>query len=92
MGDVTISVPDELLHRARLAGLNLSRVTAIAIIEELRRQEEIAALDAFVDEIDTGLGRQPQRGPTRPPAPWETEPFPERPAPPWPPEGSGGSS
>jgi Post-segregation antitoxin CcdA len=92
MGDVTISVPDELLHRARLAGLNLSRVTAIAIIEELRRQEELAALDAFVDEIDTGLGRQPQRRPTRPPAPWEIEPLPERPAPPWPPEGSGGSS
>ena len=79
-------MPDELLFRARQAGLNLSRVAAIAIIEELRRQEEMAALDAFVEEIDAGLGRRPERRPPRPRAAWESEPFPERPAPPWPPE------
>ncbi|MBO0748025.1 MAG: type II toxin-antitoxin system CcdA family antitoxin [Acidimicrobiaceae bacterium] len=89
MGDVTITVPDELLYRARQAGLNLSRVTAIAIIEELRRQEDLAALDAFVDEIDAGLGRPPQRERLRPTAAWESEPLPERPAPEWPPDGGG---
>lgn len=82
-------MPDELLYRARQAGLNLSRVAAIAIIEELQRQEQLAALDAFVDEIDSGLGRRPDRQPPRPKAAWESEPLPERPAPPWPPEGSG---
>jgi hypothetical protein len=89
MGQITISVPDELLYRARLAGLNISRLSAFAIIEELDRQAQIEALDAYVNEIDAGLGRTPPRSPTRPPAPWETEPLQNRPAPgpPGPPEG-----
>jgi hypothetical protein len=80
MGQVTITVPDELLQQAQMAGLNLSRLAAIAIIEELERQAHIEALDAFVDEIDAGLGRSPSRQPPRPKAPWETEPLPDRPA------------
>ncbi len=84
MGQVTVTVPDELLQQAQLAGLNLSRLTAFAIIEELRRQAELQALDAFVDDIDAGLGRSPAKPPTRPKAPWETEPLPDRPARPHP--------
>jgi hypothetical protein len=80
MGQVTISVPDELLLQAQMAGLNLSRLAAFAIIEELGRQAQLEALDAYVDEIDAGLGRSPAKPPARPKAPWETEPLPDRPA------------
>lgn len=81
MGQVTISVPDELIYRAQMAGLNLSRLAAIAILQELDRQAHLEALDAYVDEIDAGLGRTPKRRPVTPPAAWETEPLQERPAP-----------
>jgi hypothetical protein len=82
MGDVTVSIPDELLYRAQLAGLNLSRLAAIAILDELGRQAQLEALDAYVDQIDAGLGRTPGGPRPRPSQPWETEPLQNRPAPP----------
>jgi post-segregation antitoxin (ccd killing protein) len=41
-----ITLPDELLERARAAGLNVSRVSAAALSEALDRRTRIAALDS----------------------------------------------
>jgi post-segregation antitoxin (ccd killing protein) len=59
MARVNITVPDALLEQARAAGLNVSRVAASALLEELDRRAKIAALDAYLDELDAGLGAVP---------------------------------
>ena len=56
MARVNITVPDELLSRARTAGLNVSRLAASAVAEELDRLAKIAELDAYLAELDTELG------------------------------------
>lgn len=53
---VTITIPDELLARTRAAGLNVSRVAASALSEELDRRAKIAALDSYLRELDAALG------------------------------------
>jgi post-segregation antitoxin CcdA len=59
MARVNITVPDELLERARAAGLNVSRLAASAVAEELDRRAKIAALDSYLAELDTELGPLP---------------------------------
>lgn len=59
MARVNITVPDDLLQRARLAGLNVSRVSAVALAEELDRRAKIAALDSYLRELDDELGPIP---------------------------------
>ena len=59
MARVTITVPDELLARATAAGLNLSHVTAVALVEELERQAKRAELDAYLAELENELGPVP---------------------------------
>jgi post-segregation antitoxin (ccd killing protein) len=56
MARVNITVPDELLSRARAAGLNVSRLAAAAVAEELDRRAKIAELDAYLAELDAQLG------------------------------------
>lgn len=56
MARVNISVPDDLVERARAAGLNVSRLAAAALSEELDRRAKLAALDAYLDELDAELG------------------------------------
>lgn len=56
MARVNITVPDELLQRARAAGLNISRVSAVALAEELGRRAKIAALDSYLRELDAEQG------------------------------------
>lgn len=56
MARVNISVPDELLDRARAAGLNVSRLAAGALAEELDRQTKIAELDRYLGELEAELG------------------------------------
>ena len=56
MARVNITLPDDLLARARAAGLNLSRVSAAALAEELDRRAKIAALDEYLRELDAELG------------------------------------
>jgi hypothetical protein len=56
MARVNITIPDELLGRARAAGLNVSRVTAEALTEDLDRRARIAALDDYLCELDAALG------------------------------------
>ena len=56
MARVNITVPDELLEHARAAGLNVSRLASAALAEELDRLAKIAALDAYLAELDAELG------------------------------------
>jgi len=56
MARVNITVPDELLQQARAAGLNVSRLAASALSEELDRRAKIAELDAYLAELDAELG------------------------------------
>ena len=60
MARVNITIPDELLEHARAAGLNVSRLAAAALAEELDRRAKIAALDAYLAELDAELGPVPQ--------------------------------
>lgn len=60
MARVNITIPDELLEHARAAGLNVSRLAAAALVEELDRRAKIAALDAYLAELDAELGPIPQ--------------------------------
>jgi post-segregation antitoxin (ccd killing protein) len=53
---VNITVPDDLLDRARLAGLNVSRVAALALAEELERRAKVAEPDAYLSGLDAELG------------------------------------
>jgi post-segregation antitoxin (ccd killing protein) len=56
MARVNITVPDELLSRARAVGLNVSRLASSAVAEELDRLSKIAELDAYLAELDAELG------------------------------------
>ena len=56
MARVNITVPDELLERARAAGLNVSRLSATALSEELDRRDKIVALDTYLQDLDVELG------------------------------------
>jgi len=56
MSRVNITVPDELLARARAAGLNVSRLAASALAEELDRRAKLAELDAYLADLDAELG------------------------------------
>lgn len=56
MARVNITVPDELLERARTAGLNVSRVAAAALADELDRRAKIAELDAYLADLEAELG------------------------------------
>lgn len=57
---VNITIPDELLERARTAGLNVSRLAAAALAEELDRQAKMAAFDAYLAEMDAEFDPVPE--------------------------------
>jgi post-segregation antitoxin (ccd killing protein) len=61
MARVNITVPDELLRQARAAGLNVSRLAAAALAEEIDRQAKITELDAYLAALDAELGTVSQR-------------------------------
>ncbi len=56
MSRVNITVPDEVIVRAKAAGLNVSRVATSALVEELDRRSKIDALDAYLAELERELG------------------------------------
>jgi hypothetical protein len=60
MARVNITLPDELLNQARAAGLNVSRLAAAALAEELDRRAKINELDAYLADLDNELGPVPQ--------------------------------
>jgi predicted transcriptional regulator len=59
MARVNITIPDELLGQARAAGLNVSRVAAMALADEIDRQAKIRELDAYLADRDAELGPVP---------------------------------
>jgi hypothetical protein len=59
MARVNITVPDDLLEQARTAGLNVSRLAAVALAEELDRRAKLAALDAYLADLEAELGPLP---------------------------------
>jgi hypothetical protein len=56
MARVNVTIPDDVLARARGAGLNVSRVATLALSEELDRRAKIEALDEYLRELDVVLG------------------------------------
>jgi post-segregation antitoxin (ccd killing protein) len=56
MARVNITVPDELLGRARLADLNVSRIASAALADELDRLTKIAELDEYLASLNEELG------------------------------------
>jgi Post-segregation antitoxin CcdA len=59
MARVNITVPDELLEQARAAGLNISRLAATALTEELDRRAKLAELDSLLAGLEAELGPIP---------------------------------
>lgn len=57
---VNISVPDLLMEEARAAGLNVSRLAAAALAEELDRRTRVTELDAHLAALKAELGPIPQ--------------------------------
>ncbi|MCZ2804887.1 type II toxin-antitoxin system CcdA family antitoxin [Modestobacter sp. VKM Ac-2983] len=60
MARVNITVPDEVLDRARAADLNISAITAAALTEELDRRAKVAALDAYLADLERTHGPLPE--------------------------------
>lgn len=60
MSRVNITIPDELLQRARAAGLNVSRLAASAVLDELERRAKLAELDTYLGQLDAELGPVPE--------------------------------
>jgi hypothetical protein len=56
MARVNVSIPDELHRRAKEAGLNVSKLTRDAILQELDRRAKIAAMEEYLDELEGELG------------------------------------
>ncbi len=59
MARVNITIPDDLFARAKAAGLNVSRISAEGLSEELDRRAKIAALDDYLGELEVALGPVP---------------------------------
>lgn len=51
-----ISLPDDLDEQARSARLNVSALAQRAVADELDRRERMAALDAWLDDLDAAHG------------------------------------
>jgi post-segregation antitoxin (ccd killing protein) len=51
-----ISLPDDLDEQAREARLNVSALAQRAVADELDRRRRMAALDAWLDELDVAHG------------------------------------
>lgn len=60
MARVNITVPDEVLERARAADLNVSALTTAALAEELDRRAKVAALDAYLADLERAHGPVPE--------------------------------
>lgn len=59
MTKANTTVSDKLLDRARAAGLNVSRLVAAALVEEIERRAKIAEPDAYLAALGAGLGPVP---------------------------------
>lgn len=60
MARVNITVPDDILGRAKAASLNVSQLATAALADELDRRAKIAELDQYLRELDAELGPIPE--------------------------------
>lgn len=60
MARVNITLPDELLARARGAGLNVSAAAAAGLADELERIDKNAELDRYLAELAAEQGPIPE--------------------------------
>ena len=56
MARVNITVPDDVISAARSAGLNVSAVATAALAAQLERLEKIAALEAYLADLEAEHG------------------------------------
>jgi post-segregation antitoxin (ccd killing protein) len=56
MARVNITIPDKLLEHAREAGLNVSRLAAAALSDELNRRSKLAQFDTYLAELEAESG------------------------------------
>ncbi len=56
MAKVSVSIPDEIVAAAKAAGLNISRLSTLALSHELDRQAKVAQLDAHLTQLESELG------------------------------------
>jgi len=60
-----ISLPDDLDEQARTARLNVSALAQRAVADELDRRRRMAALDAWLDELDAAHGAPTEKAKAR---------------------------
>jgi post-segregation antitoxin (ccd killing protein) len=60
MARVNVSIPDDVIERARAGGLNVSRIATAALEEALEKQLKIAMVDEYLAELEAELGPIPQ--------------------------------
>ena len=56
MGRMNISMSDDLIGKARALGLNVSRLAAAAVTQEVRRAEKIEYIDRYLAEHELEHG------------------------------------
>ena len=59
MARVNITVPDQVVARARTAGLNVSRLATSALLDELDRRDKVDALNAYLAQLEARIGPIP---------------------------------
>ncbi len=59
MARVNVTIPDDVIEQARAEGLNVSRIATAALLDELDRRAKVAALDAYLAELEAELGPVP---------------------------------
>ena len=64
-----ISLPDDLDEQARRARLNVSALAQRAVADELDRRARMAALDAWLDNLDATQGVPSAKAKTKDPPP-----------------------
>lgn len=60
MARVNVSIPDDVIERARAGGLNVSRIATSALEQALEKQLKIAMVDEYLAELEAELGPIPQ--------------------------------
>lgn len=56
MARVNVSIPDDVIERAREAGLNVSRLATSALEEALEKQLKIELAKQYLAELEAELG------------------------------------
>jgi post-segregation antitoxin (ccd killing protein) len=59
MARVNVSIPDDVIERAREAGFNVSRLATSALEDALERQVKTAMLDEHLATLEAELGPIP---------------------------------